>query len=304
MECFADPFNESSGKDVTPPGTTVNYQGYTVSEGSLTESFDGGFETSTFVTYTFSPPISVSAAGFSITFSKVEVSQAVTLDINVINPGGGIETVTATLSGTIEPLVVNISGPYTVNEIEFDISTGSNSSTVTLYSFTSSLCTCVSPQTKVLTLSGYKEIQDIQRGEILPQGKVARIIETPLSPNSLVEITKLKKNSLEGGLPLQDLLVCSNHGILYKNKIYLAKNLGGYTEKGLAKDLLQPSKDGKYKLLDIQFDFEGFYTISGLESQSRSPYCKLTSLPKELYFNQENYKDILVENTLQEYLNS
>ena len=66
---------------------------------------------------------------------------------------------------------------------------------------------------------------------------------------------------------------------------------------GKTEDLLPNST-----LYDIQFDFEGSYTIGGnLISQSRSPYCILTPLPKELYFTKENYKSIRVDNTLMEY---
>jgi hypothetical protein len=51
-------------------------------------------------------------------------------------------------------------------------------------------------------------------------------------------------------------------------------------------------------MYDLQFEVETYYYAEGLESQSRSPFCHLSPLPKELYFHQELYRDIQVPDCL------
>ncbi len=65
-----------------------------------------------------------------------------------------------------------------------------------------------------------------------------------------------------------------------------------------AENVLPLAKDGKYYFYDIQFDHEGEYIVNGLISQSRSPYASVSPLPKELYFEEKNYKEERVGNTL------
>lgn len=251
----------------------------------------------------------------SYTFSNPTLTTGFTLTIDVPEPvdGGGTMELyindtayfgTTIESNSTEPIkfTFTAASPGTViSSIAIYVSVNLTPVSVELGPISSTLYfpTCLAPQSKVLTITGYKEIDSLLRGDKTVQGKIARVIEQPLLPEQFVEVSMIKRNSLGDNLPQEDIIACSNHIFIYQGKRILAKELGE-TKCGAAKDLLSPGKDGKYKLLDIQYDFEGIYITSGLDSQSRSPYCKLTPLPRELYWNKDNYRAFLVDNTLRE----
>jgi len=142
--------------------------------------------------------------------------------------------------------------------------------------------TCISGDSLVLTKQSYKPISQLQRGDEIEGGRIAAIIKDKLpSYITLVKIGNVK--------------TCSNHVLIHNGKRILAKD---YPDAeiiyGKTEDLLPDPY-----LYDIQFDFEGSYFLEGgLESQSRSPYCHLTPLDKDKYFNLDNYKPVRVDNTL------
>jgi len=298
---FSDTFT-SPTTGVTP-SSTIRKLGLNVKVegGKLTYTLPTAFvpaPSEILVTYEFNPSITVRNDTFTITLvstpnavSNIYGTLVVANSPNVtenfpITPNDNNTITFTNISGSISSFSIGIKHPYF---------------SFTIFNLTSTFVTCLSPETKVLTLSGYKEIQDLSRGELLPEGKIARIVEMPLNPEGFVSLTTIKKDSLQEGIPREDIKCCSDHVFIWNNKRILAKHLSPHTVVGKIKDLLSPAKDGEYKLLDVQFDFEGSYTASGLTSQTRSPYCKLTPLPKELYFIPENYKPILVDNTLLEY---
>jgi hypothetical protein len=160
--------------------------------------------------------------------------------------------------------------------------------------------TCVLEGTRITMADGsLKKIEDIKRGDLvltvdgpLP---VCRVIKETLS--GLISLCKVPKGSISENIPHNDLYVCSRHVIRYNGKRRLATTLKAF--KGV--EILSGKRNqitNKLYMYDLQFEIETFYYAEGLESQSRSPYCHLSPLPKELYFNKELYKDIKVPDCL------
>jgi hypothetical protein len=160
--------------------------------------------------------------------------------------------------------------------------------------------TCVLEGTRITMADGtLKKIEDIKRGDLvltvdgpLP---VCRVIKETLS--GLISLCKVPKGSISENIPYNDLYVCSRHVIRYNGKRRLATTLKAF--KGV--EILTGKRNqitNKLYMYDLQFEIETFYYAEGLESQSRSPYCHLSPLPKELYFNKELYKDIKVPDCL------
>jgi len=73
---------------------------------------------------------------------------------------------------------------------------------------------------------------------------------------------------------------CLHHTFIHEGKRKLAQNMPGVRiVSGKKKEDLLPDST----LYDIQFDFEGSYTVAGgLICQFRSPYRILTPLPKKI----------------------
>lgn len=65
--------------------------------------------------------------------------------------------------------------------------------------------------------------------------------------------------------------------------------------RGKAEEILP----GDHYLYDIQLDHEGTYIVNGIISQSRSPYASVSPLEKEKYWEEENYREERVGNTLE-----
>jgi len=160
--------------------------------------------------------------------------------------------------------------------------------------------TCVLEGTRITMADGsLKKIEDIKRGDLvltvdgpLP---VCHVIKETLS--GLISLCKVPKGSISKNIPYNDLYVCSRHVIRYNGKRRLATALKAF--KGV--EILTGKRNqitNKLYMYDLQFEIETFYYAEGLESQSRSPYCHLSPLPKELYFNKELYKDIKVPDCL------
>jgi len=240
------------------------------------------------LTYNYSPSFFAQTDG-TVYFDAPKFSNPVQASITYSN--GTSKTLTS--SGTYSWDIPKDTSK-SITSLSFIVSEFGNTILTSLNSTGTYKATCLPAGNKVLTLQGEKNIEDVVRGDLTPQGKVARLIVEEYPPSSLVELAKIKKDSLANSIPCRDVLACSNHIFIYQKKKVLAKDLPkAEVINGTAETLLPDNK-----LYDIQYDFEGSYTVSGLQSQSRSPYCKLTPLPKELYFNLENYKDVRVDNTL------
>jgi hypothetical protein len=160
--------------------------------------------------------------------------------------------------------------------------------------------TCVLEGTRITMADRtLKKIEDIKRGDLvltvngpLP---VCRVIKENLS--GLISLCKVPKGSISENIPYNDLYVCSRHVIRYNGKRRLATTLKAF--KGV--EILSGKRNqitNKLYMYDLQFEIETFYYAEGLESQSRSPYCHLSPLPKQLYFKKHLYKDIKVPDSL------
>jgi len=219
-------------------------------------------------------------------FEKVSLTN-VTLTMKLTYSDGTSYTVNGRATG--RSIYFSTSGNNVITNISFNYSATSNYSLkLERLSYTDS---CISGDSLVLTQTGPRPIMELQRGDKTIEGStIARIIEQPVL---LSNITLAVFDTPNG--PVK---TCLHHVFIHEGKRKLAQNMPGVRiVSGKTEDLLPNST-----LYDIQFDFEGSYTVgSNLISQSRSPYCILTPLPKELYFIKENYKSIRVDNTLMEY---
>jgi hypothetical protein len=190
-------------------------------------------------------------------------------------------------------------------ELEIEFSTTSNPSThilMTFFVINANETTCVLEGTHVTMADGtLKKIEEIQRGELvltkhgpLP---VSRVIREALGQR--VKLIKVPKGSIdkEKGIPYNDLLVCLGHIVRLNNKrsfAYILKAFEGVQELSGKRDEITD----KRFMYNLQFDIETFYYAEGLESQSRSPYCHLSPLPKQFYFKKNLFRNIRVSNAL------
>lgn len=173
---------------------------------------------------------------------------------------------------------------------------------------------CLARDTNILMEDGSeKKIQDIIRGDIVrgdskgdKNHKVARLNILPVDGTTRVDMVEIEPHSLGVYYPHTKTLISQNHPILYDGKRKPAKcfcNWKGITQHTgenaiAAKDILPADEQGRYFVYDLQFDHEGTYIANGMIVQSRSPYSDITSLPKDLYFDLENYKDVKTWDTI------
>ena len=68
---------------------------------------------------------------------------------------------------------------------------------------------------------GYKNIEDIQRGEYIKQNKVLGIVSEKLNG----KIVKIQKNAIAFNVPCVDTFVTHNHKLYHNNYTFIAKNL-------------------------------------------------------------------------------
>lgn len=258
---------------------------------------------STLLTYTYNTPQDFSLLE-NLYFHGV-TSNITPPPFEVTFNGGG----TVYTGGGVGEVIVTVNDPSLTSVTTMQISLGavlSPGNTGSFLSMSSSI-RCVAENSMILTTEGYIPIQNIKRGDkCLVHGEiytVARLIKEELQKNDDAEIVLIKKNALEGGVPERDTILCSEHYIYYKNKRRLVKSLMAFLDieikKGKVCDLLPFASDGKIYFYDIQYEEEGKYIVNNLVSQSRSPFAKKSPLVKELYFNKNKYKNILVDNTLE-----
>lgn len=260
------------------------------------------------ITYTPSSPqdfselVSVTLQG--ITTSNFNQPVTVTLLLNTV-PVGSVSVPNGLVS---QDVVLNVTTPFTdpVTSIILAFSNPANPivATFVMDGFTS-FFVCVAHGSKIKTLQGEKYIQDLQRGDEIIGGKIARVIREELHPQSLVQAIFGYKDCLEENVPNQDTWLCAEHYIIYKGKRRMAKCFSAYPgvvyyENCPVYKILPMVKDKKYYFYDIQYEEEGEYVVNNLLSQSRSPFAIVSPLAKELYFNPEKYKDIKVKNALTE----
>lgn len=155
---------------------------------------------------------------------------------------------------------------------------------------------CLISTSKILTPSGEKEIKTLERGDevITEHGilKIARVICTPL-PSPLVII---KKDAIFNTyntphdkprmIPTDDVISTDSHTFWLDNipsSRYKAKDLVDMNYASYLHD-----HDHK-KVYNLQFEIETSFFVSGLLSDSVSPYLKGMRLPKDLYFNTDLY---------------
>jgi len=232
----------------------------------------------------------------SISFVKYQFNSPTTFAPMIIHPfiDFGIEntyslqyttfTETFTIQGIISGTHVEFVIPNELVGVTYFFFKASNTDAIKPFKFGPFTYspTCISGDSLVLTKQSYKPISQLQRGDEIEGGRIAAIIKDKLpSYITLVKIGNVK--------------TCSDHVLIHNGKRILAKD---YPDAeiiyGKTEDLLPDPY-----LYDIQFDFEGSYFLEGgLESQSRSPYCHLTPLDKEKYFNLDNYRSVRVDNTL------
>jgi hypothetical protein len=160
--------------------------------------------------------------------------------------------------------------------------------------------TCVLEGSRILMADGsLKEVQNIQRGDLVLTAHgplpVSRLIEEKLRER--VYLIKIPKGCIDNIIPYSDLYVCSGHVIRHLGARRYASTLSCYKGVETLRGKRETITDKK-AMYDLQFDIETFYYVEGLESQSRSPYCHYSPLPKELYYNKELYKNIRVSNAL------
>lgn len=250
---------------------------------------------------------STSATGDSFNFLRYDFLSPANLGevatISFSSFSGSLPSITITINGN-NP-ITNRPGTIVGSQLVFTINSNlSNVTAITFNSFTlgaiNSLLTCVVANTKISTPHGYKLVQDIQRGDEIIGGKVARLIRNEIHPETMIEAIIFPKNCLGENIPQEDLTVCSLHYIFYNGYRRPAKAFLGFPvifNIDKAKNILS-EENGKYYFYDIQYEHEGFYIANGVECQSKSPYCQISPLEKELYFDQSKYSDIRVQNTL------
>lgn len=252
--------------------------------------------------YVFTTTQDLSSIG-SFTLQNVTFTTPGSLTVTVFNDGNNLGQGNTTFNGN---LVVFVSPPSASSgELLFLFSSGDGSvSSLSIAGITSSLV-CVAHNSDIIINHEGKRIkvQDLQRGdEIQDQGKVARVIRTHLQPSALVEAVVFEKDSLGTNLPDRQTIVCADHYLVYQGKRRLARSLVAFSGVRFVRTrvdkVLPCAEDGNYYFYDIQYDHEGEYVVNGLFSQSRSPYALVSPLPRELYYEKSNYKDIRVHNTL------
>jgi hypothetical protein len=166
--------------------------------------------------------------------------------------------------------------------------------------FEAAEATCVLEGSRILMADGsLKEVQNIQRGDLVLTAHgplpVSRLIEEKLREK--VYLIKIPKGCIDNIIPYSDLYVCSGHVIRHLGARRFASTLSCYKGVETLRGKRETITDKK-AMYDLQFDIETFYYVEGLESQSRSPYCHYSPLPKELYYNRGLYKNIRVSNAL------
>nr|WIL04756.1 hypothetical protein Cduv_276 [Cedratvirus duvanny] len=308
-------FNDGFDTDQSE-GTTIPYSGtwnppssrQLVSSGApasisssmlnLTIGVVGSFDPT--LAYSFTLPQDLSNIG-SFTLQNVNFSTSGSLTVTVFNNGNNLGQGNVSSNGN---LVVFVSPPSSSsNELLFTFASGDGSvSSLSIQGIISSVA-CIAYDSDIALVCGSKvKIQDLQRGDEINGGKVARVIRNHLSAESLVEAIILEKHSLGPNLPYQKTIVCSDHYLVYQGKRRLARSLiafpGVRFVQNAAQNVLPRAEDNNYYFYDIQFDHEGEYVVNGLTSQSRSPYAFASPLPEEFYFNKDNYRKVRVKNTL------
>jgi hypothetical protein len=188
---------------------------------------------------------------------------------------------------------------YTITEADYDayiVTNTANASGLTIegvliqMSVTLSTVPCVMRDTLIQMVDGsFKPIQEIQRGDVVAPGhKVARLCETQVTNSTIIDVMVFSINSMGFKLPHKELMITSNHPILYNNCRCPARCFRDFAGVSRVK------KNNITYLYDLQFDHDGSYIANGVEIQSCSPYSALNPLPKELYFDQNLYSDEFV----------
>nr|WIL03213.1 hypothetical protein Cbor_279 [Cedratvirus borely] len=257
------------------------------------------------VTYTFPAPIDLSQIGFFV-FEGITITGLGSdpLTISIRNNGNPIPvgSVDVSTDGSVAIFVSPLSSSSTSLSFNFFLPLSTPSGFVITIDNITSAVVCVAWGSEIEYTQGTKPIQDVQRGDEIRGGKVARVIRNQLHPSTKVEAIVIKKHALGTNLPFQDTIVCADHYLVYQGKRRLAKSLiafpGVRFVKTEVEKILPPDENGTYYFYDIQFDHEGEYIVNGLVSQSRSPYALVSPLPEDLYFVKDNYKVERTKNTI------
>ena len=164
---------------------------------------------------------------------------------------------------------------------------------------------CVAANTKILMADGTeKEIQDIQRGdEVFGNAertiinKVAKVSIQYLRPQNKISIVTIKKGSLGENYPNEDMVLTDPHPLIWNGIRKPARcftefdGVTWYNNTITAKEMLPINREGTYAIYDLIFDHDGDYIANGVPVQAHSPWCVAESLPKDLYYDVNNWKD-------------
>jgi len=247
----------------------------------------------------------------SIALADPSASAASSLTLEMADADGNSDEIVGSQNGTsVEWFPDAFSPPVDFTRIQLLRFRAISISAETSFTFTgiSSLVTCVAKDTQILMSDGTcKPIQDIQRGDLVASDRsmtkfhtVARLTTQSIDESYPADLTVFQPSSLEQNVPNKELIITSNHALIYKDKRRPAKCFSSYplikqyyhnTLMGQMGQLLPPNSDGTYTVYDLQFETLGSYVANGVTIQSRSPRSNLTPLPKDLYFDQSLYSD-------------
>lgn len=170
---------------------------------------------------------------------------------------------------------------------------------------------CLAPTTRILMANGtYKEIQDIRRGDMVAGDKrrtesfrVSRVNTVTFTPKCKCEMVEIAPGALDADSPTQPLRLTGYHPIIFKGcrrpaSCFVRMSGVKHFKNDLVLDVMGTTREGDMKVFDLQFDFDGQYVAEGVEVQSRSPFYIHTPLPRELYFDESQYRTLRVHSTV------
>lgn len=174
----------------------------------------------------------------------------------------------------------------------------------------SALIVCMARDSMILMADGSeKPIQDIRRGDLIAGHdgsvhEVARNMHSRLNKQYSIDLVKVDKDALGENLPNKDLLISGWHPILWEGARRPARcfekfpGVQWWYHSIQVEDILPADNENAttktYSFYNLQFDHDGIFIANGIPVQAISPYSRISPLKKELFFNLDNYKEKLV----------
>ena len=150
---------------------------------------------------------------------------------------------------------------------------------------------CYHPDTKILTDKGFIKIKHLSRGDFIHTNKgykkLARLIITP-AKKSLDEYIIFKKGSLGPNKPNEDLIITKGHPVYYKNNYYNPEDFVNNLKYNVSYIKLNIQK-----VYHLQFEEHYLINSNNVLTTSLPPNTEYLNLylPKELYFDKDNFKE-------------